>query len=92
MYLSNLIFSILSHSLSNSIQAVGKKADEYIIQRDEEYAYVMYMKYFLLIDYVRGREDYQKEKAILREVLGSNATITKRMDTLHTLKKSLEKR
>lgn len=52
----------------------------------------MYMKYFVLINYVRERKDYQKMKPVLREVLGSNANVTKRMDTLHTLQKSLEKR
>lgn len=87
------IFHIFACRICKSIQAVGQKAASFVSEGDEEGAYVMYMKYFELINTVRSRQDFdQRKKAVLRLVLGSNDALTRNMDRLGQLKVNLKRR
>ncbi|XP_055300839.1 ubiquitin carboxyl-terminal hydrolase 8 [Sitodiplosis mosellana] len=78
--------------LSKSTQKVLAKAEEFYKLGDEEQAYIMYMKYFALIEIIRNAKDFSKVKGAVKELLGGNKDIFARMDLLEELKDSLLKR
>lgn len=78
--------------ICKSIQAIGQEANKYVLQGDEEGAYIMYMKYFTLITMVQKRRDFEQKKKLLRAVLGSNNALNRHMDLVAKLKESLKRR
>lgn len=78
--------------LTKSTERVLKEAERYHMLRDEENAYIFYMKYFNLITVIQKCRDFAKIKNKSREYFGSNEDIFKRMDVLRELKDSLIKR
>lgn len=59
---------------------------------DEEMAYVLLMKYFALINYLKQAKDFKKEEQYIRKLLGKNTDIKARMDRLQLIQQSLIER
>lgn len=50
-----------------------KAAEEKRLERDEEQAYVLFMKYVMLLTEIRKFPDFNKEKNYINSLLGSNS-------------------
>lgn len=71
---------------------IKERADRLYLDRDEEQAYVFYMKYLNLISMIRKHGEYQERKHEILESLGNNAQMLKIYDKLEKLKESLKQR
>lgn len=67
-------------------------ADKSWIDRDEECAYVHYMKALGIITMIQKKPDFAKERDFVSKILGSNVKLDKIFDRLTTLKDSLKNR
>lgn len=96
--MNDVILSNLSKScnyfdrLMRSTAKVLKEAEKFIKLGDDENAYIMYMKYFNLLEIIRKKKDYSKYKRDQLEHLGRMDDIRKRMDFLEELDLSLRER
>lgn len=59
---------------------------------DEENAYIFYMKYFNLVTIIQKSKEFPSHRGDLRNALGTNSDISKRLDVLERLKISLVNR
>lgn len=85
------------------MQKVLAKAEDMNMLGDEENTYIMYMKLFALIQIIQNSKHFKdpnvkqskesiKIKQSVRDILGSNEEIRKRMDLLEKLKVKLTER
>lgn len=86
-----IICLIIARILS-STKKVLEEAERMYSLGDEENAYIFYMKYFNLITIIQKSKEFPLHKLDLRETLGTNSDISKRLDKLEKLKASLQNR
>lgn len=79
-------------TLCGSARNLKQHADGYYLARDEEEAYIAYMKYLNLMDTIKKHREYGDHKRNVMEALGPNREIIIVYDKLERLKKSLEQR
>lgn len=75
--------------IAKTSKTVLKQAECEYLSGDEEMAYVYYMKYFQLIGLLKSSKTYEQNKAKIREILGSNTSMSNNMDRLGSIKNSL---
>ncbi|XP_031626737.1 ubiquitin carboxyl-terminal hydrolase 8 [Contarinia nasturtii] len=90
--LSSVIKSKPINLLFNSAAKVLNEAQKLYSSGDDEKAYVMYMKYFTLIEIIRKKTDLSKHKNEKRQYLGTKQEIDSHMDLLEKLKRNLVER
>uniref|UniRef100_A0A8D8HMY5 Ubiquitin carboxyl-terminal hydrolase n=1 Tax=Culex pipiens TaxID=7175 RepID=A0A8D8HMY5_CULPI len=78
--------------LCTAANRVKEHADRQYLDRDEEQAYVFYMKYLNLISMIRNHGEYREKKHEILESLGNNSQMLVIYDKLEKLKDSLEQR
>lgn len=88
----DMTYVVVLIRICNSTAKVLQRAEEVYKLGDEETAYVMYMKYFNLIEIVKQAKDFHKIKDKTKKIFGSKQEIYARMDILEKLKDSLLKR
>lgn len=59
---------------------------------DEEMSYVYLMKYFNLMNIIKKKPDFIREKRFIADTLGGNNTVQQLMDKLQHINVSLAKR
>lgn len=79
-------------SLCSSASKLKQQADEFFLDRDEENAFVSYMKYLNLLNEIKNHREYADNKERIRNALGTNSEIMLIYEKLEKLKKSLERR
>nr|XP_033775866.1 ubiquitin carboxyl-terminal hydrolase 8 isoform X1 [Geotrypetes seraphini] len=70
---------------------VFKKAEECRLDRDEEKAYIFYMKYLFLFDLIKTRPDFKQHQDYFQSILGPS-TIKKAIEEAEKLSESLKNR
>ncbi|XP_056428161.1 ubiquitin carboxyl-terminal hydrolase 8 [Hyla sarda] len=70
---------------------IFQKAEECRLDRDEEKAYVLYMKFLFVFDIVKKRPDYKQNQDYFKSLLGPT-TILKSIEEAEILSKSLKNR
>uniref|UniRef100_A0A1Q3F6S7 Ubiquitin carboxyl-terminal hydrolase n=1 Tax=Culex tarsalis TaxID=7177 RepID=A0A1Q3F6S7_CULTA len=78
--------------LCSAANRMKEHADLQYLERDEEQAYVFYMKYLNLISVIRNHGEYRDRKHEILESLGTNAQMRAIYEKLEKLKDSLEQR
>ncbi|XP_053690656.1 ubiquitin carboxyl-terminal hydrolase 8 [Sabethes cyaneus] len=78
--------------LCSSASKLREQADRYYIQRDEENAYVCYMKFLNLLETIKKSKEYPEKKSQIQSIIGTNAQITQIFDKLEKLNDSLKRR
>uniref|UniRef100_A0A3B3Q805 Ubiquitin carboxyl-terminal hydrolase n=1 Tax=Paramormyrops kingsleyae TaxID=1676925 RepID=A0A3B3Q805_9TELE len=80
-----------TRSYVQSACKIFKAAEEYRLDRDEEKAYVMYMKYLTVYDLIRKRPDFRQQKDYYLSLLGPNS-FKKAIEEAERLSESLKLR
>lgn len=75
-----------------SAKKLIKEADSSRLRGDEERSFVLYMKYFGIIEAVRKHPEYIKNKQYYTGLFQSQVSYSMAMDQTEKLSKSLEKR
>ncbi|XP_066448745.1 ubiquitin carboxyl-terminal hydrolase 8 [Eleutherodactylus coqui] len=70
---------------------IFQKAEESRLDRDEEKAYVLYMKFLFVFDLVKKRADFKQNQDYYKSLLGPS-TIVKSLEEAEKLSKSLKNR
>ncbi|KAM4037122.1 LOW QUALITY PROTEIN: ubiquitin carboxyl-terminal hydrolase 8 [Anomaloglossus baeobatrachus] len=70
---------------------IFQKAEECRLDRDEEKAYVLYMKFLFVFELVKKRSDFKQNQDYFKSLLGPS-TILKSIEEAETLSKSLKNR
>ncbi|XP_073424601.1 ubiquitin carboxyl-terminal hydrolase 8 [Dendrobates tinctorius] len=70
---------------------IFQKAEECRLDRDEEKAYVLYMKFLFVFDLVKKRSDFKQNQDYFKSLLGPT-TILKSIEEAEKLSKSLKNR
>nr|XP_033775867.1 ubiquitin carboxyl-terminal hydrolase 8 isoform X2 [Geotrypetes seraphini] len=78
-------------SYVKSACTVFKKAEECRLDRDEEKAYIFYMKYLFLFDLIKTRPDFKQHQDYFQSILGPS-TIKKAIEEAEKLSESLKNR
>ncbi|XP_058447196.1 ubiquitin carboxyl-terminal hydrolase 8 [Malaya genurostris] len=78
--------------LCNGAKKLKQQADRFYLERDEENAYVNYMKFFNLIETIRKNKEYAEKKPMVLAILGSNSEVTLTLNKLEKLATSLKNR
>lgn len=86
------MFSIFFYRIARSANTVLTEAKKKHKEGDDELAYVFYMKYFGLLNFIKSSTDYAKEKDFVRKLLGPNDNVKAYMDVVATIQKSLSDR
>uniref|UniRef100_A0A1B0BMZ2 Ubiquitin carboxyl-terminal hydrolase n=1 Tax=Glossina palpalis gambiensis TaxID=67801 RepID=A0A1B0BMZ2_9MUSC len=79
-------------SLLESARKINEEATKRYNEGDQEAAYILYTRYFNLLNNIHKRDNYQQYKSQIRKILGDNQTNKLTMDRLEDLTKSLDKR
>ncbi|XP_029431561.1 ubiquitin carboxyl-terminal hydrolase 8 [Rhinatrema bivittatum] len=70
---------------------IFKKAEECRLDRDEEKAYIFYMKYLFLFELIKTRPDFKQHQDYFQSILGPS-TIKKAIEEAEKLSESLKNR
>lgn len=82
---------ITTRSYVQSACKVFKAAEESRLDRDEERAYVLYMKYLTIYDLIKKRPDFKQQQDYFMTMLGANS-IKKSIEEAEKLSESLKLR
>lgn len=78
--------------LCQSANRLKQSADRHYVERDEENAFVMYMKYLNLLSTIKSHREYADKKRNIIEALGPNKELILIYEKVEKLKTSLSKR
>ncbi|XP_061498123.1 ubiquitin carboxyl-terminal hydrolase 8 isoform X1 [Anopheles gambiae] len=78
--------------ICRSARKLMEQCDENYIKRDEELAYVGYMKLINLVQVIRKNKDYARKKEAITRLLGTQSDFNRIFEKLSKLKNSLEAR
>lgn len=78
-------------SYVSTASKIFQKAEECRLDRDEEKAYVLYMKFLCVFDLVKKRQDFKQNQDYYKSLLGTS-TILKSIEEAEKLSKSLKNR
>uniref|UniRef100_A0A1B0FAZ4 Ubiquitin carboxyl-terminal hydrolase n=1 Tax=Glossina morsitans morsitans TaxID=37546 RepID=A0A1B0FAZ4_GLOMM len=79
-------------SLLETARKIIEEATKRYNEGDQEAAYILYTRYFNLLNNIHKRDNYPQYKSQIRKILGDNQTNKLTMDRLEDLTKSLDKR
>uniref|UniRef100_A0A1A9VF11 Ubiquitin carboxyl-terminal hydrolase n=1 Tax=Glossina austeni TaxID=7395 RepID=A0A1A9VF11_GLOAU len=79
-------------SLLETARKISQEATKRYNEGDQEAAYILYTRYFNLLNNIHKRDNYPQYKSQIRKILGDNQTNKLTMDRLEDLTKSLDKR
>ncbi|XP_053722235.1 ubiquitin carboxyl-terminal hydrolase 8 isoform X1 [Synchiropus splendidus] len=82
---------ISTRSYVQSACKIFKAAEECRLDRDEEKAYVLYMKYLAVYDLIKGRQDFKQQSAYFLTMLGPTS-LKKSLEEAEKLAQSLKLR
>nr|XP_023672879.1 ubiquitin carboxyl-terminal hydrolase 8-like isoform X2 [Paramormyrops kingsleyae]XP_023672880.1 ubiquitin carboxyl-terminal hydrolase 8-like isoform X2 [Paramormyrops kingsleyae] len=80
-----------TRSYVQSACKIFKAAEECRLDRDEEKAYVLYMKYLTVYDLIKKRPDFKQQQDFFQSILGSNS-LKKAIEEAEKLSESLKLR
>ncbi|XP_053671605.1 ubiquitin carboxyl-terminal hydrolase 8 [Anopheles nili] len=69
-----------------------QQSEKHYIDKDEEMAYVGYMKLMLVVQAIRQKKDYEKKKEMVLKLVGTQTDFIRHFEKLGQLKTSLEAR
>uniref|UniRef100_A0A182SUX3 USP8_dimer domain-containing protein n=1 Tax=Anopheles maculatus TaxID=74869 RepID=A0A182SUX3_9DIPT len=76
--------------ICKSAQKLIEQSERHYINRDEEMAYIGYMKLMNLVQVIRKNKDYGRKKETVTKLLGTQSDFNRIFDKLKKLKTSLE--
>uniref|UniRef100_A0A1I8Q2N6 Ubiquitin carboxyl-terminal hydrolase n=1 Tax=Stomoxys calcitrans TaxID=35570 RepID=A0A1I8Q2N6_STOCA len=78
--------------LLETAKKLYEEAEKNFRKGDQEMAYVLYTRYFNLLNTIYKKRDYLESKPLIRQMLGDNRSNKMTMDRLEMLTESLNKR
>uniref|UniRef100_A0A182MX83 Ubiquitin carboxyl-terminal hydrolase n=1 Tax=Anopheles culicifacies TaxID=139723 RepID=A0A182MX83_9DIPT len=78
--------------ICKSARKLIEQSEQHYINRDEEMAYIGYMKLINLVQVIRKNKDYARKKETVTKMLGTQSDFNRIFEKLHKLKDSLEHR
>uniref|UniRef100_A0A182JNI4 USP8_dimer domain-containing protein n=1 Tax=Anopheles christyi TaxID=43041 RepID=A0A182JNI4_9DIPT len=78
--------------ICRSARKLMEQTDEYYIKRDEELAYIGYMRLMNLVQVIRKNKDYARKKETITRLVGTQSDFIRIFEKLNKLKTSLEAR
>ncbi|XP_052864948.1 ubiquitin carboxyl-terminal hydrolase 8 isoform X2 [Anopheles cruzii] len=79
-------------TICRSGQKLIEQSERFYIEKDEEQAYVGYMRFMRLVLMIRDHKEYPRKKQMVTKLLCSQSDINRILDKLGNLKKSLDAR
>ncbi|XP_049538327.1 ubiquitin carboxyl-terminal hydrolase 8 isoform X1 [Anopheles darlingi] len=78
--------------ICRSAKKLIEQSDRYYLEKDEEQAYVGYMRLMNLVQTIRQNKEYARKKQMVTKLLGTQADFNRIFTKLNLLKTSLEER
>ncbi|XP_053668745.1 ubiquitin carboxyl-terminal hydrolase 8 [Anopheles marshallii] len=78
--------------ICKSARKLIEQSERFYINRDEEMAYIGYMKLMNLVQVIRKNKDYARKKETVTKLLGTQTEFNRIFEKLQKLKESLENR